>query len=256
MRQHHGVCLGVREVEGTAQHVTDLVVETGTRGREADGRQVGAVQHLVASGRVARTANHHREPLGQGPGALESDGQVDRVGSGCPQRVDAVRERVQPTRDAQVDGQAQGQVGVIDDRRRQDPVVDAGGLDGVFRQPPHVGRLGAGVRRGNGKDREPAGQGNCLGESDRGSPADAHEHVGLGVLRGRPRSFRVLHGHVLAYVGPAQHHRESLGHGVRSRTRTPAGDHEDPRHVQAFHLRAEVGPASPAPNRTRWARVS
>ena len=88
-----------------------------------------------------------------------------------------MRDRVHPAGHRQVGRQAEGELGVVDDAHRQDARVAAGALGSSFGDPPDRGHLRAGVRGGDGDDRQVVPQRHRLAESDRRAAADGDAPV-------------------------------------------------------------------------------
>lgn len=94
--------LGVGQVVRASEDVTDFVVQTGSGGGEGDGRQVGAVLGLLATGHIVWIGFDCGQSFGKCPDTFGGEGAVDRVGVRRPHRVDAVRHGVEPGCDRQV----------------------------------------------------------------------------------------------------------------------------------------------------------
>ncbi len=147
---------------------------------------------------------------------------------------------VEPGGHREVDRQRHGQLGVVHHGHRQDRVVHPRDLAGCLGEPPHVGGLGPGVRRGDGDDRQPRRQRHRLGQPGRGPAADADEEVGSASGRGGPGGLGLLHGHVGPYVAVPEHDRKAGGDTVGDPGLGRRGDDHDPAGAQAVDLRGEV----------------
>ena len=185
---------------------------------------------------------HRGQSAGQRPGALQHERGVHRVGPRRPQRVDTVREGVQPARHGESHGQVEGQLRVVDDGARQDAYVDAGRLAPVVGQAPDRGRLAPGV---GGRHRE---DGHAGRERDRlrgaggRTAADAQQQVRAGL--GGPPAGRLgdpqrhVHPHVVDDAGG----RQPLGEPVRQRAGGAGGHQQHPLGAEELHLGDEAFP--------------
>nr|WP_236554357.1 hypothetical protein [Nocardioides sp. AX2bis] len=181
VREHHRVRLGVGEVPRAAEDVADLVVQPGAGAGEGRGGEVGAVQAAGAGGEVAAVGHDAAERRGEGPDALGGGGVEDGVAAGRPERVDAVGQRVEAAGDGEVDGEADRELGVVDDHPGQDDGVGAGGLGAALGEAPDGRGLRAGVGGGDRDDREAGGQRDRLGQPGGRAAADAEDEVGVHV---------------------------------------------------------------------------
>ena len=237
--------LGVREVEGAAEDVGDLVVHARSRRGEGDGGEVGAVERGLEPRQCGGFRAELRQTLAQRPDAFEGERPVDRVGGRGPQRVDAVGEGVEARGDGEVVGQVAQEVGVVDDRARQHRIIDPGALAAVLGAPPHVRRLGAGERRGHGDDRDPRLQRDRLRQPRCRTATDADDEVDVADLGGGHGTIGHLSGHVHDDLPVPQSHREVVGE-VGDLVRGGSGDDDhDPFGPEALDLRGDCGSGLP-----------
>lgn len=238
--EYDGVGLCVREVEHPAEHVTDLVVQAGAGRREGHRGQVGAVEQLLARVEVGGVAGEHRESRRDGADALDRERAVDRVGPRRPHRVDAVRQGVEATGDAHLDRQRHGERGVVHDRAWEHRAIGAGALASVPGEAPHVGGLGAGVRRRHGDDRQAGGEGDGLGQPGRRAAADGDEGVHVVHASDATRVLGDRGRHV--HRDPVVPHRDGkpVGDPVRHRLLGLGGDHHEPGDAEPVDLLGEL----------------
>ena len=165
--------LGVRQIEGAAEHVADLVVQARARGGESHRREIRAVQRLVAAVDVLGIGDDLGQAVAQRPDAFGGQRRVNRVGLRPPEGIDAVGHAVEPGGHGHLYRQREHERGVVDHGLRQHAGVHAGGLAPGLGQAPDVGGLGAGVGGGHRDDGDAGGQRHCLGQSGGGAAADA-----------------------------------------------------------------------------------
>ena len=149
VREDDGVGRGVRQAEGAAEDVAELVVQAH-RGRAEDApAEPRPVQRLRAGLEVGAVGGQGRQGSGERPRTLLGHQRGDRRGVGRVQALDRVRERVHAARRRQVGRHRERERGVVDDGDRLDARLAAGALHAVLRQAPDRRHLRAGVRRGH-----------------------------------------------------------------------------------------------------------
>src|SRR6266853_846575 len=94
MRQDHGVRLGVRKAESTAQHVTQLVMKRHPYRSETGSADPGSEQSVGASVAVGRVQNNPRQRTTEGCDALLRKARRYGVGVLCIERLHGVGDRV------------------------------------------------------------------------------------------------------------------------------------------------------------------
>ena len=204
VRQDHRVGVGVHEVEPAAQHVAQLVVQTGRRRAERDAGEVRAVEQRAAGIDVVGRCHHRRQRVVDRAHAFERQRRRDRVVARRVQRLDGVSQRVERRRTGDLRRQADGQLGVVDDGLRLHDRVLAGLLVAPAGEPVDRRLLAAGVRGRHGDDRHVVAQRHRLGQTRRRAAADAHDASIERVGRGRAGPFGELDGHVLGDLVPRQ----------------------------------------------------
>ena len=170
---------GVRQAEGAAEDVAELVVQAH-RGRAEDApAEPRPVQRLRAGLEVGAVGGQGRQCSGERPRTLLGHQRGDRRGVGRVQALDRVRERVHAARRRQLGRHREGERGVVDDGDRLDARLTAGALHAVLRQAPDRRHLRAGVRRGHRDHRKCALERDGLAEPDGRAAADGHAAVGV-----------------------------------------------------------------------------
>src|SRR6516165_3027493 len=94
MRQDHGMRLGVRKTECTAQHVTYLVMKRHSYRSEAGSTDPGSEQSIGASAWVRRVCYNLRQRTSEGCDALLCKARRHGVGILCVERLHRMRDRV------------------------------------------------------------------------------------------------------------------------------------------------------------------
>jgi hypothetical protein len=138
VREHDRVQLGVRQVEGAAEHVAKLVVQAHRGAIEAGAREPGAIEgaRLRVVVVTPRRRDDAREVLGQRAHALFGEQRRDRVEPPRVEGLDRVRKGVQAARPGHGRGKRAGELRVVEHHARAHGRVAAGTLLAALGQPP------------------------------------------------------------------------------------------------------------------------
>ena len=144
MRQHDGVGLGMRQVEGAAERVAELVMQRHADGAEADAAQPGAIERFAASLAIVALGGDGGQGACERADAFLRHQRDDRIGVARIERFHRMRDRVDAGGRGQARRQRQGEIDIIDHGLRQ---------DGVRRAPWSSGRSRSGRRSASSPSR-------------------------------------------------------------------------------------------------------
>ncbi len=86
----------MRQIEGAAEHVAELVMQSHAGGAEADAAKPGAIERVAPRRGIARRRHDIRQGAREGAHALFGDQRGDRVAILRVERLDRVSDRVDP----------------------------------------------------------------------------------------------------------------------------------------------------------------
>ena len=189
MRQDDGVRFRVRQIEGAAEHVAELVMQRHAGGAETDAAQPGAVKRIPPRRGIARRLDDDRQCPREGAHAFLGDQRSDRIAVLRVERLDRMGDGVDPRGDGDPDRQAERQIDVIDHRLRQDARAALRGLPAFGGLAENGRHLRAGVGGRDDDLRQIGSERQRLAEAGRRAAADRDRAIRPGGLEGRQRTL-------------------------------------------------------------------
>ncbi len=199
--QDDGMHLGVRQIEGAAERVAQLVVQGEADRAERRGAQPGAVERIAARGDISRIGHDARQAAGQRGDALFRHQVGKRRRLDGIERLDRVRDRIHAAGGRDGPRQRDGEFGIVDHGARHHLGVGAGGLDPVRGDAPQRRHLRAGIGRRHGEQRQAGVAGDHLAQPDGRAAADRDDAVGVPVAGVGERRRGDVGRHVHPRVG-------------------------------------------------------
>ena len=187
----------MRQIEGAAERVTQLVVKADRRRAQHDAGQPRAIQRVGAGIEVGRVLHHAWQRTGQRANAFRRHQRHDRIAIDGVQPLHAVGHGIDPgwTRDSR--RQRQREDRIVDDRARQHATVASRLLHAAIGDAVDRRHLRARIRRRHGDHRHPRLECDGFSRAGRGAAADGHIAVGVqcgGSCPGSVDDFdRVVH---------------------------------------------------------------
>ena len=165
MRQHHGVALGVWQIESAAQRVAQLVVQRHAHAAHHDAAQPRAIKSIGAGRQVGWLLADGRQGAAQGGDAFAGHETDHRVAVRRIQALGRMRNCIDAAGHAHVHRQTQRELGVVNHAARHHPHVFAGFFHAVLGDAVNRRHFRAGVSGWNGDDGQAGVQRNRFAQA-------------------------------------------------------------------------------------------
>ena len=207
MRKQDRVHDAVGDPGATTQHVAQTMMKRHGRVRDAETRQIGAQQQILARLDIVAGRDAERERSSDMPKPFEGDRRNHRVHVPCVAGLHAVGERVHASRGGEARRQVECCLGVIDRQAWQDGRIALHPLAafGPVGDADHRGHLRSGVSCGDSDQRHSLAQRDPLPYSNRAPTSHRDHHIDLHLARERTRRLDRLARNVRRDISELRH---------------------------------------------------